>query len=173
MKPDDKRSLQLYFIDDHGSSRTRSARAHSAQYAKTDSRESPFGNCGQRDGTNRRREATNDKSTVGWMPIEFFGSANPSKRFCKKTSAICPSLIFSLDSTTNFSSHCLDLSENSPFLMRSHLFDIVSTSGCRSEASPLFDLLSIDSCFDDDSVFSQFICLPSLSWLSFYHHGRC
>jgi hypothetical protein len=158
MKPDDERSLQLYFIDDHGSSRTRSARAHSPQYAKTDSRESSFGNSSQRDGTNRKREATNDKSTVSWMPIEFFGTANPSKRSCKKISTICPTLIFSLDSMTSFSSHYLDLNENFPFLMRSHLFDLVSTSGCRSEASPFFDLLSIDSCFDEDTTFSQFIC---------------
>jgi hypothetical protein len=121
----------------------------------------------------RKRKLTDDKYTLTWTPPVSPGTENSLKKARTTSPTVCPSLVFSSDTATDYNSPWQEFTEptTEPCLFNgTHSSPAVNDAflnlECRPETSLSSDFSLADRALSDDNLFSEFIRSPSPSCLS-------
>jgi hypothetical protein len=160
----DEASFQFHLIDSHGFSRTRPGQAHSNEWEEPCSGESFLNSASTQGGSTQKRKRIDNEYTLTWMPLQSPGAASPLKKSWTTSPTICPSSVFSLDTTIDCNSPRPEFTESPP-AAETCLFDVDGMHGSpaandvplnpgwRPETSPSFKPSSADGALSDDSIF--------------------
>jgi hypothetical protein len=173
---DDETTFQFHLIDSHGFSRTRPGLVCSDRCERPCSEKSFPSSAATRGDSTLKRKLINDEYCLTRTPSQSSGTASPPKKARITSPIICPSLIFSQDTTIACNTPRPEFTDSSsttePFL-----FDVDSMHGSpamndvplsltwQTEMSPSHENLSADGALGDDETFSRFIRSPSPSCL--------